>query len=129
MILPDVATRPAQGVQFPAFQVHLDVGDWAGDVLVVTQKIVSKAEGRLVPVDPDDVLEVSGRRSARDPLGDVGSDLVGCLIEALCDVCGIVVREQRRDIWRTNRFTSVSFSLSPRLLARSTPNRSRKRRR
>lgn len=25
-----------------------------GDVLVVTQKIVSKAEGRLVPVDPDD---------------------------------------------------------------------------
>jgi coenzyme F420-0:L-glutamate ligase/coenzyme F420-1:gamma-L-glutamate ligase len=27
-----------------------------GDVLVVTQKIVSKAEGRLVPVDPDDPL-------------------------------------------------------------------------
>ncbi len=26
----------------------------AGDVVVVTQKIVSKAEGRLVPVDPDD---------------------------------------------------------------------------
>jgi coenzyme F420-0:L-glutamate ligase/coenzyme F420-1:gamma-L-glutamate ligase len=26
----------------------------AGDVLVVTQKVVSKAEGRLVPVDPDD---------------------------------------------------------------------------
>ncbi len=25
-----------------------------GDVLVVTQKVVSKAEGRLVPVDPDD---------------------------------------------------------------------------
>jgi coenzyme F420-0:L-glutamate ligase/coenzyme F420-1:gamma-L-glutamate ligase len=25
-----------------------------GDVLVVTQKIVSKAEGRLVPIDPDD---------------------------------------------------------------------------
>ena len=27
-----------------------------GDVLVVTQKIVSKAEGRLVAVDPDDPL-------------------------------------------------------------------------
>jgi len=26
----------------------------AGDVVVVTQKVVSKAEGRLVPVDPDD---------------------------------------------------------------------------
>ena len=25
-----------------------------GDVLVVTQKIVSKAEGRLVPIDTDD---------------------------------------------------------------------------
>ncbi|HVV38080.1 MAG TPA: coenzyme F420-0:L-glutamate ligase [Acidimicrobiales bacterium] len=28
----------------------------AGDVLVVTQKIVSKAEGRLVPVNPEDPL-------------------------------------------------------------------------
>ena len=27
-----------------------------GDVLVVTQKVVSKAEGRLVAVDPDDPL-------------------------------------------------------------------------
>ncbi len=27
-----------------------------GDVLVVTQKVVSKAEGRLVPVDPEDPL-------------------------------------------------------------------------
>ncbi|MBV8960502.1 MAG: coenzyme F420-0:L-glutamate ligase [Actinobacteria bacterium] len=27
-----------------------------GDVVVVTQKIVSKAEGRLVPIDPDDPL-------------------------------------------------------------------------
>ena len=27
-----------------------------GDVVVVTQKIVSKAEGRLVEVDPDDPL-------------------------------------------------------------------------
>jgi coenzyme F420-0:L-glutamate ligase/coenzyme F420-1:gamma-L-glutamate ligase len=31
-----------------------------GDVLVVTQKIVSKAEGRLVPVDPDDPLSHKG---------------------------------------------------------------------
>jgi coenzyme F420-0:L-glutamate ligase / coenzyme F420-1:gamma-L-glutamate ligase len=28
----------------------------AGDVVVVTQKIVSKAEGRLVPIDPDEPL-------------------------------------------------------------------------
>lgn len=28
----------------------------SGDVVVVTQKVVSKAEGRLVPVDPDDPL-------------------------------------------------------------------------
>jgi coenzyme F420-0:L-glutamate ligase/coenzyme F420-1:gamma-L-glutamate ligase len=27
-----------------------------GDVVVVTQKVVSKAEGRLIPVDPDDPL-------------------------------------------------------------------------
>jgi coenzyme F420-0:L-glutamate ligase / coenzyme F420-1:gamma-L-glutamate ligase len=27
-----------------------------GDVIVVTQKVVSKAEGRLVPIDPDDPL-------------------------------------------------------------------------
>ena len=26
-----------------------------GDVLVVTQKVVSKAEGRLVAIDPDDL--------------------------------------------------------------------------
>jgi coenzyme F420-0:L-glutamate ligase / coenzyme F420-1:gamma-L-glutamate ligase len=31
---------------------HQSIED--GDVVVVTQKIVSKAEGRLVPVDPDD---------------------------------------------------------------------------
>ncbi len=30
-----------------------DPGLLAGDVIVVTQKVVSKAEGRLVPVDPD----------------------------------------------------------------------------
>jgi coenzyme F420-0:L-glutamate ligase/coenzyme F420-1:gamma-L-glutamate ligase len=29
----------------------------AGDVLVVTQKVVSKVENRLVPVDPDDPLD------------------------------------------------------------------------
>nr|HMS88848.1 coenzyme F420-0:L-glutamate ligase [Acidimicrobiales bacterium] len=28
-----------------------------GDVVVVTQKVVSKAEDRLVPVDPDDPLD------------------------------------------------------------------------
>jgi coenzyme F420-0:L-glutamate ligase/coenzyme F420-1:gamma-L-glutamate ligase len=33
---------------------HTDLVD--GDVVVVTQKVVSKAEGRLVPVDPDDPL-------------------------------------------------------------------------
>src|SRR3954451_3266251 len=33
---------------------HVDLQD--GDVVVVTQKIVSKAEGRLVAVDPDDPL-------------------------------------------------------------------------
>jgi coenzyme F420-0:L-glutamate ligase/coenzyme F420-1:gamma-L-glutamate ligase len=32
----------------------------AGDVLVVTQKIVSKAEGRLVPIDADDPLGHKG---------------------------------------------------------------------
>ncbi len=31
---------------------HSSIED--GDVIVVTQKVVSKAEGRLVPVDPDD---------------------------------------------------------------------------
>ncbi len=31
-----------------------------GDVLVVTQKVVSKAEGRLIPLDPDD-LEAKAR--------------------------------------------------------------------
>jgi coenzyme F420-0:L-glutamate ligase / coenzyme F420-1:gamma-L-glutamate ligase len=31
-----------------------DPGLREGDVIVVTQKVVSKAEGRLVPVDPDD---------------------------------------------------------------------------
>ncbi|HEX4540314.1 MAG TPA: coenzyme F420-0:L-glutamate ligase [Acidimicrobiales bacterium] len=35
---------------------RIDLAD--GDVVVVTQKIVSKAEGRLVPVDPDDPRSV-----------------------------------------------------------------------
>ena len=36
-------------------QLIVDTVDLAdGDVVVVTQKVVSKAEGRLVPVDPDD---------------------------------------------------------------------------
>jgi len=34
-----------------------DPGIQDGDVLVVTQKVVSKAEGRLVAVDPDDPLD------------------------------------------------------------------------
>ena len=34
-----------------------DPGLEDGDVLVVTQKVVSKAEGRLAPVDPDDPLD------------------------------------------------------------------------
>jgi coenzyme F420-0:L-glutamate ligase/coenzyme F420-1:gamma-L-glutamate ligase len=34
-----------------------DPGLEAGDVLVVTQKVVSKAEGRLAAVDPDDPLD------------------------------------------------------------------------
>ncbi len=32
---------------------HPDPGLRDGDVIVVTQKVVSKAEGRLVPIDPD----------------------------------------------------------------------------
>lgn len=34
-----------------------DPGLVDGDVVVVTQKVVSKAEGRLAPVDPDDPLD------------------------------------------------------------------------
>jgi coenzyme F420-0:L-glutamate ligase/coenzyme F420-1:gamma-L-glutamate ligase len=36
-----------------------------GDVVVVTQKIVSKAEGRMVPVDPDDRLRIIESESVR----------------------------------------------------------------
>ena len=36
-----------------------------GDVLVVTQKIVSKAEGRLVAIDPDD--PVSHKKRGNEP--------------------------------------------------------------
>ena len=39
----------AQGADGGAIPWVLD-----GDVLVVTQKVVSKAEGRIVPIDPDD---------------------------------------------------------------------------
>jgi coenzyme F420-0:L-glutamate ligase/coenzyme F420-1:gamma-L-glutamate ligase len=44
--LADLIVRAATGMSCPA----------DGDVVVVTQKIVSKAEGRLVNVDPDDPL-------------------------------------------------------------------------
>jgi coenzyme F420-0:L-glutamate ligase/coenzyme F420-1:gamma-L-glutamate ligase len=43
MILDAASTSPATALA-------------TNDVLVVTQKIVSKAEGRLVPIDPDDPL-------------------------------------------------------------------------
>lgn len=36
--------------------IHADTALADGDVVVVTQKVVSKAEGRLVAVDPDDPL-------------------------------------------------------------------------
>jgi len=38
----------------PLIAEHVELAD--GDVVVVTQKIVSKAEGRLVPLDPSDPL-------------------------------------------------------------------------
>jgi coenzyme F420-0:L-glutamate ligase / coenzyme F420-1:gamma-L-glutamate ligase len=44
----------------PALGVEGDVPLLDGDVVVVTQKVVSKAEGRLVPVDPDDPLSHKG---------------------------------------------------------------------
>jgi coenzyme F420-0:L-glutamate ligase/coenzyme F420-1:gamma-L-glutamate ligase len=47
--LPEV--RPGD-VLADMIAAHADLQD--GDVVVVTQKIVSKAEGRLVPVDPND---------------------------------------------------------------------------
>jgi coenzyme F420-0:L-glutamate ligase/coenzyme F420-1:gamma-L-glutamate ligase len=49
--LPEI--RP--GDDLPGLLVeHAPLVD--GDVLVVTQKVISKAEGRLVPIDPDDPL-------------------------------------------------------------------------
>ena len=37
-----------------------------GDVMVVTQKVVSKAEGRIVPIDPDDVAaKIAWSRASR----------------------------------------------------------------
>ncbi|MDQ1424037.1 MAG: dehydro coenzyme reductase / coenzyme F420-0:L-glutamate ligase / coenzyme, partial [Acidimicrobiaceae bacterium] len=47
-VIADACRRPSNG------PLH------AGDVLVVTQKIVSKAEGRLVPIDADDPLGHKG---------------------------------------------------------------------
>ena len=47
--LPEV--RPGDRLA-PMLAACADLAD--GDVLVVTQKVVSKAEGRMVPVDPDD---------------------------------------------------------------------------
>ena len=48
--LPEV--RP--GDELAALIAAAGVALAGGDVVVVTQKVVSKAEGRLVPVDPDD---------------------------------------------------------------------------
>ena len=47
-------------VVFPADRASSPVpgGLVDGDVLVVTQKVVSKAEGRLVDVDPDDIAAI-----------------------------------------------------------------------
>jgi coenzyme F420-0:L-glutamate ligase/coenzyme F420-1:gamma-L-glutamate ligase len=47
--LPEV--RPGDRLA-PLLAAHAELAD--GDVLVVTQKVVSKAEGRMVAVDPDD---------------------------------------------------------------------------
>ena len=49
--VPDV--RPGD-VLADVIAAHAELAD--GDVVVVTQKVVSKAEGRLVAVDPDDPL-------------------------------------------------------------------------
>jgi coenzyme F420-0:L-glutamate ligase/coenzyme F420-1:gamma-L-glutamate ligase len=60
--MPPLSVIPVEGIGeirpgdnlADAIAEHADLVD--GDVVVVTQKIVSKAEGRLVPVDPDDPL-------------------------------------------------------------------------
>ncbi|MGZ4759839.1 MAG: coenzyme F420-0:L-glutamate ligase, partial [Acidimicrobiales bacterium] len=48
-----------------------------GDVVVVTQKIVSKAENQLVPIDPDDarlVAELGEEPISRSLEGGAGDD-------------------------------------------------------
>ncbi|MDP9442206.1 MAG: coenzyme F420-0:L-glutamate ligase, partial [Actinomycetota bacterium] len=50
--IPEV--RP--GDVLAALILHAGVALQDGDVVVVTQKVVSKAEGRLEPVDPEDPL-------------------------------------------------------------------------
>ena len=40
-----------------------------GDVVVVTQKVVSKAEGQLVPIDPDDPAQQGQHRRAASRCG------------------------------------------------------------
>lgn len=60
--MPPLTVIPVEGIGEVApgdnladlISTHADLRD--GDVVVVTQKIVSKAEGRLVPIDPDDPL-------------------------------------------------------------------------
>jgi len=65
--LPEV--RPGDELGALIASACADLRD--GDVVVVTQKVVSKAEGRLIPVDPDDlasvktVVEAESRRVLR----------------------------------------------------------------
>jgi len=57
-VIPVVGIGEIRGGQVLAEVVATAAGDLLenGDVVVVTQKVVSKAEGRLVAVDPDDPL-------------------------------------------------------------------------
>jgi coenzyme F420-0:L-glutamate ligase/coenzyme F420-1:gamma-L-glutamate ligase len=48
--------RPGDDLATIVAETSIAAGVRDGDVLVVTQKVVSKAEGRLEPVDPDDPL-------------------------------------------------------------------------
>ena len=55
--IPEIAAgADLAGIIAAAADESPDTALAAGDVVVVTQKIVSKAEDRLVPVDPDDPL-------------------------------------------------------------------------
>ncbi len=71
----------------------VDLEDY--DVLVVTQKVVSKAEGRLVPVDPDDA-------SARRDL------IVGESVRVLRERDGMLITETRHGFVCAN--AGVDFS-------------------